>query len=163
MGLADDLLDLADRLAKPASTDPEQASLRRAVSTAYYALFHLLVSEVGQLWQGGSATSRQRVERALEHTGMKEVSQTFSHTQWTDWSGQSVALPAELREVAKAFVALQQERHEADYNSGRIWAPFDAQSKVDQARLAFLRWRAVRTQRVAQDYLLSFLVGRKRR
>jgi hypothetical protein len=163
MELADDLLELADRLAKPASNDPEQASLRRAVSTAYYALFHLLVGDVGQLWHGGSATSRQRLERALEHTAMKEVSQMFSQTPWTDWSGQPVALPAELREVAKAFVALQQERHDADYNSVRIWAPLEAQSKVEQARLAFQQWRAVRTQPVAQDYLLAFLVGRKRR
>lgn len=57
MGLAEDLLDVADRLATPASTDLEQASLRRALSTAYYALFHLLAGEVGDLWKGGSAAS----------------------------------------------------------------------------------------------------------
>jgi hypothetical protein len=122
MGLADDLLDIADRLAAPAPTDPEQASLRRAVSTAYYALFHLLVGEVGQLWQGGSADSRQRVERALEHTVMKEVSNAFSQTRWTDWSGQPVAVPPDLHDVARAFVSLQHERHEADYNSGDVGA-----------------------------------------
>lgn len=163
MGIADEFLDLADRLARPASIDPEQASLRRGVSTAYYALFHLLAGEAGQLWQGGSAASRQRVERALDHTAMKEVSQTFSQTQWTNWNGQPVALPADLRSVANAFVSLQQERHEADYNSGRSWAPAEAQSKVKQARLAFQQWRAVRTQPVAQDFLLSLFVGEKRR
>lgn len=163
MGLADDLLGLADRLAKSASTNPEQASLRRAVSTAYYALFHLLAGEVAQLWHGGSAISRQRLERALEHTVMKEVSQTFSSSAWTNWNKQQVAVPDELREVAKAFVSLQQERHDADYNSGRVWSPVEAQSKVDQARLAFQQWRVVQTQEIAQDYLLSLLVGKKRR
>ena len=43
MGIADDLPTLADRLANPAPGDPEQACLRRAIPTAYYALFHLLV------------------------------------------------------------------------------------------------------------------------
>ncbi|MGC2659976.1 MAG: hypothetical protein WA324_18615 [Bryobacteraceae bacterium] len=163
MGLADDLLDLADRLATPAPTVLEQASLRRAVSTAYYALFHLLAGEVGQLWQGVSATSGYGVERALEHTRMKEVSRVFSETPWTDWSGQTVAVPPELSLVADAFVSLQHERHEADYNSGRTWAPLEAQSKIQQVRLAFQQWRAVRTQAVAQDYLLSLLIGKKRR
>ncbi len=133
------------------------------MSTAYYALFHLLAGEVAQLWRGGSPTSRRRLERALEHTTMKDVSQAFSQPQWTDWSGQQLSLPNELREVAKAFVSLQQERHDADYNSSRIWAPLEAQSKVDQTKVAFKNWQAVRTQSVTQDYLLSLLVGKKRR
>lgn len=94
---------------------------------------------------------------------MKDVSQAFSKPAWTDWGGQAVAVPPDLRGVADAFVALQQERHEADYNSGRTWMPRDAQSKVQQARQAFQQWRAVRNQPVAQDCLLSFLVGKKRR
>ena len=163
MGLAEDLLAVADRLAHPASTDPEQANLRRAVSTAYYALFHLLVGEAAQLWQGGSPASRLRLERALEHTTMKETSVLFSQPHWSDWEGQSVSVPADLREVASAFISLQQARHDADYNGGRTWAPLEAQSKVQQARRAFQQWQAVRTQSVAQDYLLSFIVGKKRR
>ena len=163
MGLADDLLELADRLAKPSFTDLEQASLRRAVSTAYYALFHLLVGEFAQLWQGGSANSRFRLERVLEHALMKEVAQSFSQKEWTDWSGERVKVPVELREVAKAFVSLQQARHDADYNSRIIWAPLEAQAKVQQVTLAFHQWKAVRTHPLAQDFLLSLLVGKKRR
>src|ERR1017187_1520709 len=56
MGIADDLPTLADRLANPAPGDPEQACLRRAISTAYYALFHLLVQEAVQGWSGSPAT-----------------------------------------------------------------------------------------------------------
>lgn len=40
--MVDDLLDLAEHLAQLEPTRPKQASLRRAVSTAYYALFHAL-------------------------------------------------------------------------------------------------------------------------
>jgi len=45
MSLAKDLLDQANRLARSEKSKPKQASLRRAVSTAYYALFHLLIAE----------------------------------------------------------------------------------------------------------------------
>ena len=43
MSLHGDLLDQASRLAVQEPRRPRQASLRRAVSAAYYALFHLLV------------------------------------------------------------------------------------------------------------------------
>jgi hypothetical protein len=85
----------------------------------------------------------------------------FSQTQWTDWSGQPVlCLPNSgvakrlLRCAGTTRRGLQQRPH---------LGPLEAQSKVEQARLAFQQWRAVRTQPVAQDYLLAFLVGRKRR
>jgi uncharacterized protein (UPF0332 family) len=45
MALAEDLLDQAFLLLNKESKNPKQASLRRVVSTAYYALFHLLIQE----------------------------------------------------------------------------------------------------------------------
>lgn len=45
MGLPEDLLEQAGHLARRERKRPRQASLRRAVSAAYYALFHLLTSE----------------------------------------------------------------------------------------------------------------------
>ena len=39
MGLAQDLLQQADHLAAYEGVNPSQASLRRSVSTAYYARF----------------------------------------------------------------------------------------------------------------------------
>ena len=52
MGLAEDLLRQADHLAAYERLNPSQASLRRAVSTAYYALFHLLIGEAALRWSG---------------------------------------------------------------------------------------------------------------
>ncbi len=40
-----DLLEQAERLAMLEIKKPKQASLRRAISAAYYAMFHLLVDE----------------------------------------------------------------------------------------------------------------------
>jgi len=51
MPFAEDLLEQAKHLANREPKRPEQASLRRAVSTAYYALFHLLVSEATLNWK----------------------------------------------------------------------------------------------------------------
>jgi hypothetical protein len=45
MAFADDLPEQAYHLGRRERKNPIQASLRRAVSTAYYALFHLLIDE----------------------------------------------------------------------------------------------------------------------
>jgi uncharacterized protein (UPF0332 family) len=46
-----DLLEQAKHLANREKKRPRQASLRRAVSTVYYALFHLLVHEATLNWR----------------------------------------------------------------------------------------------------------------
>jgi uncharacterized protein (UPF0332 family) len=45
------LLEQAKHLANREKKRPRQASLRRAVSTAYYALFHLLIYEATLNWK----------------------------------------------------------------------------------------------------------------
>jgi hypothetical protein len=69
MAYHDDLLDQALHLAHRDPTRPKQANLRRAVSTAYYALFHLLISEVVNYWR----LKRQRtlLARSFDHRKMK--------------------------------------------------------------------------------------------
>jgi uncharacterized protein (UPF0332 family) len=51
MAYHDDLLRQALQLIHQEPRNPKQASLRRAVSTAYYALFHLLISEAVANWK----------------------------------------------------------------------------------------------------------------
>jgi hypothetical protein len=50
MGLAQDLLQQADHLVAYEGVNPSQASLRRSVSTAYYALFGLLIEHAAPRW-----------------------------------------------------------------------------------------------------------------
>ncbi len=50
MSFADDLLEQVNRLVTWPPTEPEQAGRRRAVSTAGYADFHLLVDEAVCNW-----------------------------------------------------------------------------------------------------------------
>jgi hypothetical protein len=50
MAFADDLLASAQDIAGLPSVERRQANIRRAISTAYYALFHLLISEATLNW-----------------------------------------------------------------------------------------------------------------
>jgi hypothetical protein len=66
----DELLDTAISLFR---ISPEtQANLRRAVSSSYYALFHLLIGHACENW--ARPDQRARVARQLEHPRMKAVS-----------------------------------------------------------------------------------------
>ena len=161
MGLADDLLILAGHLADPSTNHPEQAWLRRSVSTSYYALIHLLVGDAVQCWNG-SVAARVGLERAFGRDNMYKVSQAVSKGSWRGWSDPSPPVPAELKSVAKAFVSLQEERRQADYNNARVWAQTEVKTQLDIAQAAFRNWRKIETGAAANEYSLSLLVGRKR-
>ena len=64
-----DLIETARRLADSAVVLPTQTDLRRAVSAAYYALFHCLARTAADLLTGSSTDSPEwhQVYRALEH------------------------------------------------------------------------------------------------
>lgn len=57
-------------------TDPNQADLRRSVSSAYYALFHLLVFETTSHWSLDG--SRNAPGGMFDHTPMKRASNRLS-------------------------------------------------------------------------------------
>ena len=49
---ARDLIQTASRLTESGAAQPTQADLRRAVSTAYYAMFHCLAASAANLFIG---------------------------------------------------------------------------------------------------------------
>lgn len=65
-----------------------------------------------------------------------------------------------LRLVARAFTHLQDLRHAADYDGNKKWSRIAVVDSVKLAHAAFDSWRAVRKTKIAQDYLLQFLVQR---
>lgn len=76
----EDLLEQAVRLAELDATRPKQANLRRAISSTYYALFHLLVDEACRVQVGAQhnqAPFRRVLGRAFVHTVMKEACKSF--------------------------------------------------------------------------------------
>jgi uncharacterized protein (UPF0332 family) len=161
MGIADELLALAGHLATPPSPAFEQASFRRSVSTAYYALFHLLINEAAQRWNG-SAEARLGLERAFKHSNMREISEAVWKGSWKSWHTPRLSIPVELQAVAKAFINLQEARHLADYDNTKIWTSTEVDSQLDLARAAFQNWHKIQTDPATQEYLLALLIGKKR-
>jgi hypothetical protein len=161
MGLADDLLQQADHLSKYQGIDPDQASLRRAVSTAYYALFHLLIEDASQRWQG-TAEAATGIQRAFDHGPMKNASIQFQKSVWLDWHGVQQNVPSDLQAVARAFVDLQEERHVADYSNNKLWSATEVQTLLNTTRSAFQAWQSVRAHPMAGNYLLLLLLKKQR-
>jgi hypothetical protein len=153
MALHDDLLDLARRLVPPvapphAAVPPLppilEADLRRGVSTAYYALFHLFIHEAMARIVADPAL-RSRVGRSLDHGKMKLVCQGYSAATvvvglLTVRPG--VVIAPQLRDIGTAFVDLQQATHDADYDTATPLGHPDADLTVMTAENAFLDWAA---------------------
>lgn len=144
MALAHDLLSQARQLAYREPKRPKQASLRRSVSTAYYALFHLLVDAAARevVSGNGTETLRGRVARACDHSKMKKLCHAIAN--WDpNQPPQSLAelmghSPSDaLRQVARAFVDLQQARHEADYDLNRRFSRDHVEALLGTAETAF--------------------------
>lgn len=160
MSLHNDLLSQAHNLVRREPRRPRQASLRRAVSSAYYALFHLLIHEASRSFATNKAL-RLLMSRAFIHSEMNKASKSFAGgtlpQRFNTVSG-GQAVPPNLRDVAKAFVELQQARHEADYNLARSFSRAEAQALVDRADQAFNDWQAIRNDDLARLYLVCLLI-----
>jgi hypothetical protein len=158
--LPEQLISQAEFLLRGAASN--EANVRRAVSSAYYALFHLLIRDAVLNWK--HADQHARLARSFDHKRMKDASTAIlkelgdipiQSTAGAN-AGQQVAR-FRLSTVAQAFVDLQQARHKADYDVGEPFGPVDAAVDVAQARLAFATWADVRDEPLAQRYLYSLL------
>ena len=162
MSLHADLLRQARQLAVKEPRRPLQASLHRAVSASYYAVFHLLVDEATKRMIRGRdrAALRRSLARAFGHAVMRQVAQQFSDNSVSrklvpGLNGQ--ALQPELVRVASAVVEPQEARHEADYDPARRFTRREALDLVGQAELAFADWNRVRGSIQADTFLAGLL------
>jgi hypothetical protein len=129
----------AVRLAKLDAKKPKQANLRRAVSSAYYALFHRLVDEACrvQIWaQHNQAPYRQVLGRAFAHGVMKDTCKSFGGGTLKKGVAKGLpagfAVPTEIRQLAETFVDLQEWRHLADYDLTERFKRSDVLGLINQ-------------------------------
>src|SRR5689334_5589494 len=115
MPFPNDLLEQARHLANREPKRPRQASLRRAVSTAYYALFHLLGIELARNWK--RAGDRSTLARMLEHGTMAKVCSTKSKELIRYFSqnppppqNHALTVLKHINTIAEAFVEMYQQR-----------------------------------------------------
>ena len=169
MSLGTDLLEQARHLVSRERRKPKQASLRRAISSSYYALFHTLIEEAARLVLPANQSSgaRSRVGRTFGHAEMKKVSQAFATPSAKPSSAieklvaAAPPIPTDMITVANAFIELQEARHEADYNTARHYTRQEARTFVQTADAAIQSLRRVRTDPVARTYLVALLIWKK--
>ena len=102
-----DLIETARVLTESGTGRPTQASLRRAISTAYYAAFHCLAATAADLFIGQQRTPAwHRVYRAVEHGRVRNACREVRAMR---------EFPVEIRNFAREFVVLQKARQQADY------------------------------------------------
>lgn len=167
MSLYGDLLQQARLLATHEPRRPKQSSLRRAISTSYYAFFHLLVHEAVNLLVVGADRKplRHALSRAFVHTQMKDVAQQFAGSNGPSPKVlpalNGTVLSPELISVAKAFVDVQQARHEADYDVSRDFTRKECLDLVGRVQLAFADWNKVRRTLPADVFLVALLAQKQ--
>ena len=116
----------------PQSTDspPSEADMRRAISAAYYALFHTLAASNAELIAGQpqssvSAYAWERVYRRLDHgraqNNLRAALNLLSPTG---------------EYFARTFIELQSLRMEADYNPNAVIVRSDAVNIIALAETA---------------------------
>jgi uncharacterized protein (UPF0332 family) len=156
MAYHDDLLAHARQLVDV--TPAKQVTLRRAVSAAYYAVFHLLIAEATSNWN--HASLRTALGRAYDHGVMKTASNRIVSARDFPLASGDPIVADKLRFVAQTFVDLQDNRHFSDYNLTENLEPEEAITLVDSAERVFSVWPTIRTEEIAQAYLVSLLVKR---
>ncbi len=161
MSLADDLLEQAELLAGVGRGRPKQANLRRAVSSAYYALFHRLIEAAAGLFVKEDFSRFALIARSFDHGRMKKACTEFKKNSLPEslrLPSVPYQTPSDLLIVAEAFVKLQELRHQADYNLDRLFSRPEARRLVQECRAAFASWKNASGTDDARLFLACFLL-----
>lgn len=131
---------------------PRQANLRRAVSTAYYAMFHCLAACCADMLVGGVGAERsepawRQAYRALEHGAARQRCNRTAIIQ---------KFPVEIREFADRFAGMQQRRHRADYDPEADYDKGDVLQDITDVAEAIAKFQRVpvKDRRAFAVYLL---------
>ncbi len=135
--MSHELIPTARRLANVKARRPRQADLKRAVSTAYYALFHTLAKDCADRLIGTGIPSRspawRQVYRALDHGFAKKACEQVT----------KLAFPSEIIHFADTFTRLQEQRHSADYDPTASYIRADVQLLITEAESAIRVFKKV--------------------
>lgn len=121
----------AGRPGRPLETD-----LRRAVSTAYYALFHCLAACCADTLVGSARRNERawlRTYRALQHGTVRRRCQ---HRDTADF-------PDAIRTFANVLVEMQDRRHRADYAPDAAFNKSDVVHYIVRSENAIAAFAAV--------------------
>ena len=137
--IAGGFLIVARELIPDGRARPRQASLRRSISSSYYAVFHALAKAIADTLVGSSPASRPNkawvdVYRGIGHGGTKDACK----------AAMNVNFPDRLKAFSDSLVRLQDARHQADYDPEVRFSKEDALANLAEAENALAALKAVR-------------------
>ena len=156
---ANELIRIARALASGALGSgrgrPRQSELRRAVSMAYYAMFHALARQSADMLVG--ATRRNRSQQAW-----RQAYRSLEHGLAAAQCKRPIIrrFPAEIRRFGNAFVYLQRMRHDTDYDPDASYTRLDALRFIDVADSAI--WDFERSDAVDKRAFAVYVLFRSR-
>lgn len=127
---------------------PRQVNLRRAVSSAYYAVFHHILTAASDEFVGKGLRTDARynlVYRSIDHAAVRrtclEAARPVPSAKFQNY------LPAEgfepaIRSFANIFVRLQELRHQADYDPSQSMTSVDGMFSIYLAQNAIAEFDA---------------------
>lgn len=135
----DHLMELADQILQIGTGYPRQTTINRAISTAYYGLFHALAGECVARTVGSPRSSRYwdivtPVHRSIDHGAARKVFERLVKDR---------TARGDVQQLAETFLALQAARHAADYDPGCRYSRRKALDLIVQARLGIETLRSV--------------------
>jgi hypothetical protein len=139
---ADGLLNLYPR------RKPRQTELRRAISAAYYGIFHFILTQAADAYIGATYHSEPRYAlayRSISHGGLRALCLDVIKPSMPDKLKPYVPIAGfgpEIRVFAAALANLQDRRHDADHDPSISVVRKDAQIAIDTARSAIGRFRS---------------------
>lgn len=146
----DKLLDAAELLA-PSSAGrgrPPYTAHRRAVSTAYYAVFHAITDRVAdKVFAEADTEFQRRVRRWINHGDVRNVARWISQLQGRisgsppphikallDPQGGPTHIDAATAAIADGFLELNDKREQADYDHEAVFTRPDTRGHIALAR-----------------------------
>lgn len=163
----DHLFEQATKLvAPPPAGAPRQADLRRAISTAYYAVFHYLLTAGADEFVGRTSRATPRyalVYRSVDHRSVrllcdeaKKMNLPAKYSKYLPPNG----LGPNIQAFATALVDLQEKRHSADYDPLIRVTTSDARLAIATAKSAVRRFRFTSATRRKTFLALLFFAPR---
>ncbi len=123
-------------------TEPEPESVRRAVSTVYYAVFHFIAQAAADCFVGAANRQTARyalIYRSFDHRYMKATCLALRASTLNEKLRNSLGRTTVSRSIVNfptIFPDLQQARHTADYHPTDIFNASNVLSLAESAETA---------------------------
>ncbi len=154
---------IGGQYARPGSMS-EEVVLRRALSSAYYGLFHWLTTAGSMPFLLGGEPLRFQAARAFSHTAMRKVCDAYIRSPTRPFPpGLEHLSPSppdtRLIGIALAFTRLQEGRHVADYDLSVVIEASYVTNVVAIAETALADFDAIQSLPETTVFLTALLLA----